>query len=569
MSERETCEYTHDVSGARFDDLDTDIWRCPHPVDDPETKYCPFHQPAGAVSADTLAFLLRNRVEAQGGLPSRFIGARIGTLDLDYAVLVGESNHPIDLRETTVTGAFRCRNASISQALLLAGAEIEGPLSAQAATFEGRVLLRDAHLEGEMDFEEAIFRRRFDVGDATLAGFANFRLATFESWTDMRRARFLSGSHFRNARFAKGVYAVETTFESAPDFLNATFEKVGNFKRARFERGANFGVADCLTSLDFRDASLRGPVDFQASMATGEVSQKRRAFDGVGWFEGVNVAEDLRFDGTVVGGDLQLVDAEVGASLTFDPPADVTEDVHIDLREATVGGGRLAQPANGWTYDLERATIGDVTLDTPAGTDLFATVRIRETTFDGFDFGASTHREALARHDWQLHRDLGVADLESTYLKAKNGAAQVGASKAAAEFFRKEMTARRAGHLARCRDESLAPFDRMHAGIRWLANGLIATTAGYGERPSYVVAWSLGVIALFAGFYAAVLGLPSIASIGAYLLFSFQSFITFIIGSPPAPSSLLSLRIVSAVEGFVGAFFIALFVFTLTRSVHR
>lgn len=54
----------------------------------------------------------------------------------------------------------------------------------------------------------------------------------------------------------------------------------------------------------------------------------------------------------------------------------------------------------------------------------------------------------------------------------------------------------------------------------------------------------------------------------AYLLFSFQRFITFILGPPPSPP-LFGLRLASAVEGFIGAFFVALFVFTLTRSIDR
>jgi len=44
--------------------------------------------------------------------------------------------------------------------------------------------------------------------------------------------------------------------------------------------------------------------------------------------------------------------------------------------------------------------------------------------------------------------------------------------------------------------------------------------------------------------------------------------VTFIVGTPPETASLW-LRITSATEGFLGAFFIALFVFTLTRTVHR
>jgi hypothetical protein len=79
------------------------------------------------------------------------------------------------------------------------------------------------------------------------------------------------------------------------------------------------------------------------------------------------------------------------------------------------------------------------------------------------------------------------------------------------------------------------------------------------------------VVGVFAGAYAGGLApTNNTTAFGEYLLFSFQSFITFIVGPPPIPSTdSFALRVGSAFEGFLGAFFIALFVFTLTRSIHR
>jgi len=53
-----------------------------------------------------------------------------------------------------------------------------------------------------------------------------------------------------------------------------------------------------------------------------------------------------------------------------------------------------------------------------------------------------------------------------------------------------------------------------------------------------------------------------------YLLLSLQSFITFILGSSPVDAGFLP-QILSSIEGFIGAFFIAVFVFSLTRSIYR
>lgn len=158
---------------------------------------------------------------------------------------------------------------------------------------------------------------------------------------------------------------------------------------------------------------------------------------------------------------------------------------------------------------------------------------------------------------------------EVTYQAAKNGALDEGENEAAAEFFRHEMAFRRRRHLDDLlHDESL--LDRFRASKRLVSNRLIDLTTGYGERTGRPILASLVVVVAFAAGYRALPQPPfgPGASWGTYLLFSFQSFISFILGPVPRTDS-LGVQVMTAVEGFVGAFFVALFVFTLTRSVTR
>lgn len=65
----------------------------------------------------------------------------------------------------------------------------------------------------------------------------------------------------------------------------------------------------------------------------------------------------------------------------------------------------------------------------------------------------------------------------------------------------------------------------------WLVKWFYNLTCGYGERPLRTVLFSLGVIGLFAGVYAGA-GVEVDQSAGglSYLVFSFQSFVTLILG---------------------------------------
>jgi hypothetical protein len=100
-----------------------------------------------------------------------------------------------------------------------------------------------------------------------------------------------------------------------------------------------------------------------------------------------------------------------------------------------------------------------------------------------------------------------------------------------------------------------------------VTNLTLDIVAGYGERPRNVIAVSIGLVAAFGGIYQLMDALPSGSGTLDYVLFSLQNFVAFLIGSNPRGT--LAVQYVSATEAFLGAFLIALFVFTLTRSLNR
>jgi uncharacterized protein YjbI with pentapeptide repeats len=217
---------------------------------------------------------------------------------------------------------------------------------------------------------------------------------------------------------------------------------------------------------------------------------------------------------------------------------------------------------------------------------LAANGKYNEVHFDAIDRGDLA--ADLAERAWQRsgesttgaaslddesRSDFMPTTLEQTYLKAKIGASQVGDVHAAGRFFEKEYIYRRQSHwrtaLTAPDGESLST--RVRRGTEWVRSALLAATTGYGERPWRVVAASALIVGAFTFFYQSIGVLSNRGTSTAILedfIFSIQSFVTLIVGPPPR-STVLAVRAASAIEGFLGAFFVALFVFTLTRKLHR
>ena len=107
----------------------------------------------------------------------------------------------------------------------------------------------------------------------------------------------------------------------------------------------------------------------------------------------------------------------------------------------------------------------------------------------------------------------------------------------------------------------------------WLANLLLWAFTGYGERPQRVLGWAFAIIFGFAIVFWALRGSfvdpPPYGTPAGYLLVSLGSFVTMVIDSPVIRDEATLVRLLSQVEGFLGVSFVALIVFTLTRSIHR
>lgn len=108
--------------------------------------------------------------------------------------------------------------------------------------------------------------------------------------------------------------------------------------------------------------------------------------------------------------------------------------------------------------------------------------------------------------------------------------------------------------------------NRGHAAGRWLANMMLHLTSGYGERPWRVITTSglviIGFAVVFYGLSPMLYDTPT-----EYFILSIGGFVTLILGNINVENALVNLLV--QFEGFLGAFLIALFVFTLTRSIHR
>lgn len=478
----------------------------------------------------------------------------------------------------------------------------------RAAIGGGTARFAEARFEGEVDFGNAVFAEGADFSNARFFARSKLQPAYFGDGTTFSDAQFRRETHFIESQFDGDVYFRRTSFENGSDFSGARIRGDGWFEdltaadsvgfsrvvvdgQAQFERSSIDGqvylkFTTIEESLHFNQSSVGSNGQFERVTVGGRTDFERATFGGGLDFVGGEFAGNVSLDGVTVHSELCLGGIRVSPSsrvsmagsvlgtLVVSGRVESDETVLIDLSDSRIDGGSLSHPARGtFVYDLENARLGTVRIDDTEDGNALEYFRFDNTSFDGFDFG--NHNSQFSAAGWEIHtciedapfEPLSPAATENTYLKAKNGAKQVGATKAAAEFFIQQLHYRRKKHSRQFLD---APFRTESLGSlrRWAGNLVLSFSSGYGERPAYVVALSAATIGVFALLFAALLPTQPYGSPLGYLILSSESFVTLLLGGATTVENPW-IRLLAQTEGFLGAFLIALFVFTLTRSIDR
>lgn len=571
------CGHTFDPEGWQTDlpdvetDLDT-IWVCDR---EPQTDadVCVFHMSTEqkeeyGVSDEHVVERLQTEINKQGPKAKQFIDATFGEVDLRNEVIDPPDNHPIDFHHSAFEGKLLLENATITNDVTFYGSkfkqlwmngvqfdrssnwygcQFDGTVKADNSRFSEDVLFSRSHFEygvrfgkspqfdGSVTFTGATFHSRFKIGGGRFTGRVFFRGVDFQK------------AKFRRSTFSEQVYFSEATFSGPTDFTDITFDDRVYFGIQ--DRNEDYDAATFKCEPDFADTTFRSLADFV----------------------GTKLSEDISFGHLTCTGILEL-----------DPVLLANDSVDVDFKSAEIATGALLQPPDGVAfYDFESAIVGniDFSRNTHDETAL-AAVRFIECDFDGFDF--ASYRRALdpaySIHEFsELAQDseteVSSSTREITYQKAKVGAKAVGDNRAASNFFVHEMRSRKAQFATQI-DQAETTVERYKYSISYFKNDTFDLISIYGESPARVICVAISAVLAYTwifwmwyGYSEATLD-TSMPVLLDFLLLSLESFTGLVHAGGPAINNGV-VRTIAATEGFLGAFFVALFLFTLTRSVYR
>lgn len=517
-----------------------------------------------------------------------FRQTRVGRLDFMKAQIEGLAEF-----SETVFNSVSFADATVESAVWFVHANVGGDARFTKATIEGNALFKEMTVAGEASFDQATFEGivsfehtevdfSMTLENSTFRDDLTLRNVTIHNRLSMRQCVVdtlalapvlthpaisvvdVTGSHVKNGTFAQPDDS-QVFYDLADATLGNVAIKGGESPAYRYARIKNTEFSD----FDFEEEREKlNSVEWKLYTLVQEEDGVTRnkggwaAFAAAAEFESaLGIAVDLRdllCDAPNVATKVDDDELSVRAlpdELDDFPAVGIIDDDGV--RDAVAS---LASRISTLTTEEY-----DPTEETQATTER---VPYEERTSIDMEFLTTALAEAMS--DEAAVRP-SPSEREATQRNAKTAARDAGVEPYAANFYIWEMRNRRSKYAAEALhpDTDDSTVDRLRAAYSWLGNKLLDLTTVYGERTNRVVVVSLGWVGLFAVIYR-LLEAPAPTGSGweDYLLFSFQSFIAFILGGAPQTSS-FSIQFASAIEGFTGGFFVALFVFALTRSVQR
>jgi len=422
------------------------------------------------------------------------------------------------------------------------------------ATFEGHVFFLETIFKGKADFFRTTFKGDIYFSNVSFEGKADFLRAKIEGKADFTGATFKENTDFRNTIFAGNAYFSFAVFEGKADFTEATLDKSSEFK------GTTFKADACFESTNFKGDTIY----FTNAIFEGDANFFVVSFKGNSNFVEATFKRGANFEQAIFESD---VDFRVNY---FNKKLNLS-------KIKTFSGNKLFVKLNNKEGEIsfERASLENIYLDM----ELVRGVLIDFT--DALLRNTKVKKDQIESHILQ-EKEKKFSEAREIYLILKNNFHSIGHYNDESWAFKKEKDMER---------KNYCHFRTLH---QWLWYCFLNAIFGYGEKPWNAILSAGILIFTFALLFSFIgIGNPEIIELKGTaihhqdvenivdleskgllknditrnfpdsLYFSLITFTTLGYGDFRPLEGIG--RILAGSEAFIGAFIMALFVYTFAR----
>jgi len=463
--------------------------------------------------------------------------------------------------------------------------------------FKGYTTFGKANFVESAYFKEVNFKGDVSFEKATFKGYADFEKATFKGGTEFEKAIFKGDADFEAATFERGADFKEVTFKGDGGFEKVTFKGYAAFRKTIFKGYVEFEKAIFVENADFKAATFEVGVDFEKATFKGYTDFEKVTFKGGTEFEEVTFKGNVDFDGAIFGKYADFLGTTFEGDANFKVKSFIK---YVIFKKIRVSPGKklyLKVANDDVNIYFERAYLENVYLDI----DLVEGIFIDFT--DALLKNTKMKRDQIENHILQ-EEERGFSEAKQVYLLLKNNFHSIGRYNDESWAFKKEKDMERLSYsfysfkkdLAKKKKRKIFPILKwMHTKDfkKWIISAFSNMIYGYGERPWNVVRTAIVIVFMFTLLFSLIgIGNPEIIELTGTVIHQTSKNIVDLASKGLLKNNVIrnfpdslyfSLvtfttlgygdfrplegwgRILAGSEAFIGAFMMALFVYTFAR----
>lgn len=340
-----------------------------------------------------------------------------------------------------------------SREIHIENAEISGALNFQRKTVPYWLVLEKCTFKGDVDFSGSSFQKGLSLSKSTFMGRAIFYQLSVEGELRINKGKFKQETNFDNIKVSGTVQLYQSKFDGPFTLANSEMDKLEcggenqEYGHAEFRSGADFYSISVKRDASFTHTSFDGWVDLASIDIGKNLEMTKVQFtnpDEVTGFFSMRVGGNAVFNETKFQGGFDMSRAEIGKTLEFSQtkarnPSRPKSLLGMKTDTAIFDGAEIASPYTLEDMEYRLLNPGSVAYETPLA------------LIDGSTFSPGSYLR-----------------LESYYRSR-------GMEKAANDVY----------FALRSRESKVSGW------AKYLSNGLLLITVGYGKWPWLALVWSL------------------------------------------------------------------------------
>jgi len=346
------------------------------------------------------------------------------------------------------------------------------------------------YIRGTKEDKVYNFRDFIFIGDINFR--KNLNITSFKC-VDFRNVVFKGGANFKNATFEEGAVFDGATFEGVTTFNSAIFKGDTLFDSVTFDEDANFWRVTFKEHVSFNDTTFKGDANFGITI-----------FERFAMFMDTTFKRDTKFESAIFQGHTFFVKATFEGNVSFDL-ATLPSGKKLNIKAKKKG-------IIGFTYTKLENVFLDLNLDEGVLID-FSNTLLRNTNFT---------RSQIENHILQ-EENKEFSQAREVYLLLKNNFHNIGRYDDESWAFEKEKEMERSiysygSFIKKIRkDKNISKnknYKKTYTSVGfflkwlftknfllWIIYGFLDFLFGYGERPLRVIRFAIIIIIVSAFFY--------------------------------------------------------------------